>query len=954
VNIRLTRRGFLQATASTAALTLLNLRFSGVAEGAVPADVSYLGAEDVYRKQWTWDSISKGTHYVNCWYQAHCSWNVYVKDGVVFREEQVAAYPRTNADVPDFNPRGCQKGACYSQRIYDAGRLRYPLKRAGERGEGKWTRISWDQALREIADKTIDVLSSLGPAGIIWDFGTQHSNGCHGIGLHRTGHILDTPIFDMNAEIGDHHPGTVVTTGKEFGASSADDMFYSDLVLLWGGNPVYTQIPNAHFICEARYHGATIVTIAPDFNASSIHADLWVPVEPGTDAALGLAMAHVMIAENLYDQGFIREQSDFPLLVRKDTRHFLRASDLKSGGAEDVFYLFDRASGEIREAPKSTLNLENLDPALEGEYKVSTKAGKVAVEPVFALFRRHVASYTPEAVSKITGTAPDLIRDLARRIARAKAATVLTQANFSKYYHGLEMERAQILVMTLAGQVGKKGSGFAGFPFLSVSSVEPLNVSSGSLSPKLGTIALGVQMAPAMLKAKLKGYTNEMFLYEATREAYKKGGYLPTTIYLHRVGGLDVNTGRSREWDPYMKRDLDDYLKESLAKGWQFAPTMAPKLMFEVGGNLFRRVRGYDKLYDKFLPGLDMLVTVDYRMSSTALLSDYVLPAASWYEKDDITWSTPISPFAHVLTRAVDPLAESKSDWQFHALLLKTIQARAQERGQLTFKDRAKEERRLDTVYDEFTFGRRYTEENTEDFLREILALNTNLNGITWDNLKEKGFERYTDIGMAVASIGNATDIKPDQTITAYTWHTRDKMPWPTLTRRLQFYIDHELYMELGEELPVHKDNPPIGGNYPLRMTGGHTRWSIHSIWRDEKNLMRLQRGGPSIVMSPGDVAARGLRDGDFARAWNDTGSFEARVTVSPSVRPGQVIVYHAWEPYQFKGHRSDQTTHPSPLNPIQFAGGYFHLQPMMIMGEPGHNDRGTRLEVEPVAASRT
>jgi DMSO reductase family type II enzyme molybdopterin subunit len=959
----LDRRAFLRGAGATVlGLSLGRLGFDSTralgatATGPGAGGTDYRSWKDVYRARWTWDSISKGTHLVNCWYQAHCNWNVYVKEGVVFREEQVGTYPQTNPDVPDFNPRGCQKGACYSQRMYDAGRLRHPLKRAGERGEGRWKRISWDQALREIADRTIDELRTNGPAGIVWDFGTQVTNGCHGIGLHRTGTFLDTPIFDMNAEIGDHHPGTVVTTGKEFGASSADDMFYSDLVLLWGGNPTYTQIPNAHFICEARYKGATIVSIAPDFNASSIHADLWVPVEPGTDAALGLAMAQVMIEENLLDEGFIREQSDFPLLVRKDTRRFLRESDLEPGGAEDVFYVFDRASGEIREAPKWTLDLEDLDPALEGEYEIQALDGdvpvQVVVEPVFALFRRHVASYTPEAASRITGTSPDLIRDLARRIARARAAAVLTQANFSKYYHGLEMERAQILVMTLAGQFGKKGSGFAGFPMLNPASVEPLIVASGKLPPMLGMIALGVQSAPAMLKAKLKGYTNEMFIFEAARAEYRKGGYLPTGLYLHRVGGLDVNSGRSREWDPYMKRDLEEYIEESLAKGWQFAPAMAPKIMFEAGGNLFRRIRGYDKLYDSFLPGLDMLVTVDWRMSNTALLSDYVLPAASFYEKDDITWSTPISPFAHVLTRAVDPLAESKSDWEFHLLLLKTIQARARERGQLTFKDRANEERRLDQVYDDFTFGGRFTEENTEEFLREILELNTNLNGVTWDELKEKGFERYSDLGTGVASIGSATDIEPDQTITAHTWHTRDKMPWPTLTRRLQFYIDHEFYMELGEELPVHKDNPPIGGNYPLQLISGHTRWSIHSIWQDEQNLLRLQRGEPTMIMSPGDLAARGLRDGDLARARNDIGSFEARVTLSHNVRPGMVILYHGGEPYQFKGHRSHQTILPSPFNPIQFAGGYFHLQPFMISGEPGHNDRGTRLEVEPVAAS--
>ena len=84
--------------------------------------------------------------------------------------------------------------------------------------------------------------------------------------------------------------------------------------------------------------------------------------------------------------------------------------------------------------------------------------------------------------------------------------------------------------------------------------------------------------------------------------------------------------------------------------------------------------------------------------------------------------------------------------------------------------------------------------------------------------------------------------------------------------------------------------------------------------------------------------------------ARTDVGWFEARAKVSPSVRPGLVLLYHGGEPYQFKGHRSHQTVLPSPFNPIQFAGGYFHLQPFMLSGEPGHNDRGTRLEVEPVA----
>ena len=111
-----------------------------------------------------------------------------------------------------------------------------------------------------------------------------------------------------------------------------DDLHYSDLILIWGGNPNYTHIPNAHFIYEARYNGAYVVTVAPDFNPSSIHADEWVPVNIGTDAALALSMAQVIVEEKLYKPDFMAEQTDMPLLVRLDTEEFLRESDMSCAG----------------------------------------------------------------------------------------------------------------------------------------------------------------------------------------------------------------------------------------------------------------------------------------------------------------------------------------------------------------------------------------------------------------------------------------------------------------------------------------------------------------------------------------------------------------------------------------------------------------------------------------------
>ncbi|HEX7408397.1 MAG TPA: molybdopterin-dependent oxidoreductase [Candidatus Binatia bacterium] len=951
-----TRRGFLQgAGALILSLTRLGLRdaVAAMPDGASASNPSaalpeYRGWEDLYRQRWVWDKVAKGTHHVNCWYQRGCNWNVYVKDGVVFREEQAATYVQTNSDVPDFNPRGCQKGACYSQRIYDAARLHYPLKRAGARGEGKWTRVSWKQALREIADKTIDAMREDGPGSITWDPGGGNTHGCRGIGLYRTGYVLDTPIIDVNGEVGDHHPGAYATLGKISCASSADDLFYSDLILVWGGNPTYTQIPNAHFIIEARYRGARVVAIAPDYNASAIHADRWISVDVASDAAFGLALAHVMVEEGIYDAPFVKEQTDLPLLVRTDTHTFLRGRDLQKGGDEDTFYVFDRTTNAIREASKKALSLEGVDPALEGEFRVNGTAGEITVTPVFSLLRKHLAAYSPQAMANRTGVHPQMMQTLAREIARAKAATIITQSNFSKFYHGLEMERAQILVLALAGQIGKKGSGINVFPALDVAGIASANFSPGSVSPKKGAALIDAAMAHAFIRNREQGLTDEMTIYQLAREEYRKGGHVSGMLFLYFQGGLDQIYGASARWDPTMKRELKDYLAESLQKGWQIAPAKArPRIFFEAGGNFLRRTRGYDRLYTTFLPKLDLLVTIDWRMSNTALHSDYVLPAATWYEKDDITWATPIAPFAHVTTRAAAPVAESKTDWEFHCLLLKEIQKRAKERGLTAFVDRAGQERRLDQVYDEFTFGGRYREDNPEELLDELLSFTTNLGNIRWNDLKEKGFARFTGLGADYLNIGNATDIKPDETITANTWHTEKKQPWPTLTRRIQFYIDHPFYLELGEALPTHKDSPKIGGDYPLQLTSQHARWSIHASWRDDARLLRLQRGAPVITLSVMDAKARGLTDGDRARVRNDIGSFEVEVKVSGAVHPGQVIINHAWEPYQFKGGRSHDVVAPSPINPLQIAGGYFHLQPAPYMGSAGGVDRGTRIEVE-------
>ncbi|MBI4493406.1 MAG: molybdopterin-dependent oxidoreductase, partial [Chloroflexi bacterium] len=310
----------LRVPASEVPLELHGLR---EAEPAVDASLPY-SLQAVRTLPLPWDRVVKASHMTNCWYQRACAYNLFVSDGVVLREEQVGNYPPLNDPlVPDRNPRGCQKGACYTHRTYDPARLKYPLKRVGERGGGRWERISWDQALAEIADGLLDILTTDGPETILQGGGTRITNNAtESVATNAFFEALGCPLPGLNVEIGDDHQGAAITLGKIIFTDSADNWFHADTILVWGGNPAYTNIPNYHYIAEARYRGARVIALAPDSTPSAIPADLWVPLNIGTDAALALAMAQVILEQRLFKEDFVREQTDLPLLVRADTGRF--------------------------------------------------------------------------------------------------------------------------------------------------------------------------------------------------------------------------------------------------------------------------------------------------------------------------------------------------------------------------------------------------------------------------------------------------------------------------------------------------------------------------------------------------------------------------------------------------------------------------------------------------------
>ncbi len=240
---------------------------------------------------------------------AHCSHcggtcllKVHVKDGLITRIET------DDGEEPQY--RACARGRAMRQRVYSPDRILYPLKRVGARGEGKFERISWDEALDTIAAELKRVRNTYGPASILFkesggDLGRLNRGTAHLRLLNMAGgcsvvwgnHSMEGAFF---AQIG--------TFGTASTSNTRDDLLNSRLIILWGWNPADTimHTPTLWYLVQAREAGIRMVSVDPRYtNTTALCADQWIPIRPGTDAAAMIAIAHVIIKENLQDQAFL-------------------------------------------------------------------------------------------------------------------------------------------------------------------------------------------------------------------------------------------------------------------------------------------------------------------------------------------------------------------------------------------------------------------------------------------------------------------------------------------------------------------------------------------------------------------------------------------------------------------------------------------------------------------------
>ncbi len=371
------------ATDGPLADTLLGMgRF--LRKGEVSEDLRTLFLEggrsgDVfYRDRWAHDKVVRSTHGVNC--TGSCSWKVYVKDGIITWEAQQTDYPSVGPDSPEYEPRGCPRGAAFSWYTYSPTRVRYPYIRdtlaelyrgakaihpdpvdawasivedpeasrsyKNVRGKGGLVRTSWAEALEIAAAAHVYTVKTYGPDRVAgFSPIPAMSMVSHGAGA-RFLNLLGGSILSFYDWYADLPVASPQVFGDQTDVPESADWWNAGYLIMWGSNVPVTRTPDAHFMAEARYRGQKVVTVSPDYTDNTKFADEWVAPHPGTDAALALAMGHVILTEHFVHkrterfEHYMRTYTDAPYLVTLERNgdrlvagKFLTASEL---GGEDA------------------------------------------------------------------------------------------------------------------------------------------------------------------------------------------------------------------------------------------------------------------------------------------------------------------------------------------------------------------------------------------------------------------------------------------------------------------------------------------------------------------------------------------------------------------------------------------------------------------------------------------
>jgi nitrate reductase alpha subunit len=353
--------------------------------------------EEFYRNRWLHDRVVRSTHGVNC--TGSCSWMVYVKDGIITWQLQQTDYPRLEAGLPTYEPRGCQRGISFAWYIYSPVRVKYPYIRGAladlwrkakdthsdpvdawasivekeedrrsyqvARGKGGFRRAKWEEVLEIIAASTLYTVKKYGPDRVIGFSPIPAMSMLSYAGGARFIQLLGGALLSFYDWYADFPPASPETWGEKTDVSESADWYNSKFIVTMGANLNMTRTPDVHFAAEARNHGAKLVVLSPDFSQVSKYADWWLPVNAGMDGAFWMGVNHVILKEFYVDRqvpyfvDYLKRYSDAPFLVELEpwengyrAGKFFRANNLiryrNVENGEWKLLVLDKDTGELR------------------------------------------------------------------------------------------------------------------------------------------------------------------------------------------------------------------------------------------------------------------------------------------------------------------------------------------------------------------------------------------------------------------------------------------------------------------------------------------------------------------------------------------------------------------------------------------------------------------------------
>ncbi|WP_019850410.1 DMSO/selenate family reductase complex A subunit [Desulfitobacterium sp. PCE1] len=402
-DFKISRRSFLKWSAAVAGSTTL--------VGCMPI-TSGVGAEPAVAQAGN-RHLNAETKPSICWHNCggRCQIKAQVKDGVVLS----FVTDNEGPDTPDnLQARACLKGRSQRQRLYHPDRLKYPMKRVGERGAGQWEKISWEEALDTTASELKRIINQYGnesvyfiyASGVGGAFNQSYMGGASGRLLNALGGYLS---FYGNYSQANYMYAIPYMFGAGYGGSSPTSFLDAKLIVMFGDNPACTRVGglnSTYYLKLAKQNGTKIIVIDPRHSDTvGTFADQWIPIRPTTDAALVAGLAYVILTEELHDQAFLDKYC-----IGFDEEHMPEGVP---AGNSYKSYLMGVSDGQ----PK-----------------------------------------TPEWASEITGVPVETIKQLAREIAGAKPCFVLQGRGVQRHANGEFQALSIPLLALMTGNMGKLGA----------------------------------------------------------------------------------------------------------------------------------------------------------------------------------------------------------------------------------------------------------------------------------------------------------------------------------------------------------------------------------------------------------------------------------------------------------------------------------------------------------------